>query len=469
MRKNTSSSLNRRAFLKAGAAMTLLAASSSAVLAQTPDFSKLGLRRSFSPEAAALTSQAGSDVTAPLQALINAAATAGEPLLLPAGRYKVSTLNLPSNAQLIGVPNLTILEASGADPVLQASDVSHIRLEGLSLDGKGTSGSGEGYKGLALFKAASNLTIEDCSFFNGASCGLYLERSSGEVVRSSFTNLLDVAIFSVEGNALNILDNRVSDCGNGGILVHRWSKGYDGAQVRGNRISNIRADAGGTGQNGNGINAYLADGVMVSNNIIRDCAFSAIRGNSSSNFQVLGNQCLASGEVAIFCEFAFEGAVISQNLVDGAALGISVANLDQGGHLAVVSSNVVRNIKGTGPYPLGETAFGTGISVEADASVTGNTIEDVARVGMLLGWGPFLRNVVASQNILRGTPIGFNVSVAEGAGDVIIAQNIIEGASEGAVLGYRWNERATDDLTKKGASEWPHLTVTDNRVVRATS
>ena len=36
--------------------------------------------------------------------------------------------------------------------------------------------------------------------------------------------------------------------------------------------------------------------------------------------------CSRSGETAIYAEFAFQGAVIGSNIVDGAANGISVVN-----------------------------------------------------------------------------------------------------------------------------------------------
>ena len=72
------------------------------------------------------------------------------------------------------------------------------------------------------------------------------------------------------------------------------------------------------------------------------------------------------GEVAIYSEFGFEGAVISSNTVDGAALGIVACNFNEGGRLAVVQGNLIRNLKpkrpaGTDP---GDGA-GIGISIEA--------------------------------------------------------------------------------------------------------
>src|SRR5690606_27029986 len=114
--------------------------------------------------------------------------------------------------------------------------------------------------------------------------------------------------------------------------------------ISGNRIARIDWRGGGNGQNGNGVNVFRADGVIVAGNHIADCAFTAVRLNGTRNTQVSGNVCLNSGEVAIFSEFAFSGSVIANNIVDGAAGGISITNLDNGGQLAVCSGNIVRNI-----------------------------------------------------------------------------------------------------------------------------
>ncbi len=199
--------------------------------------------------------------------------------------------------------------------------------------------------------------------------------------------LKEVAVLSYNATALRIEGNIVSECGDGGILVYRWSDGPDGTIITGNRISQIAAQSGGTGQNGNGINVFRADNVTISNNKISDCAFSAIRANSASNVQILGNTCHRSGEVALFVEFGFQGAIVSNNLIETAASGISITNFNDGGRLAVCSNNVLRDITGTGPYAQDNPTFGVGISVEADTSVTGNIVEDARVTGIKLVGG----------------------------------------------------------------------------------
>jgi len=66
-----------------------------------------------------------------------------------------------------------------------------------------------------------------------------------------------------------------------------------------------------------------------------------VRGNSASNIQITGNSISDVREVALYSEFSFEGAVIANNTVDGAALGVSVCNFNEGGRLAVVQGNII--------------------------------------------------------------------------------------------------------------------------------
>jgi putative cofactor-binding repeat protein len=47
------------------------------------------------------------------------------------------------------------------------------------------------------------------------------------------------------------------------------------------------------------------------------------------------------GEVALYAEFDFPGTVIANNIVDTAAMGISVTNFNEGGRLAVLQGNLI--------------------------------------------------------------------------------------------------------------------------------
>jgi uncharacterized secreted repeat protein (TIGR03808 family) len=308
-----------------------------------------------------------------------------------------------------------------------------------------------------------DLVLDDCVVMASAAAGFSLRDCAGRVERCRVSGARTIGLHLSQSRAMAVTDNVVAECGDTGILVERDEESADDAIVRGNRVTAIRADSGGTGQYGNGINIARANGVIIAGNRIDGCAFSAIRCFSSDNVQVSGNVATRSGEMALYVEFAFEGAVVSDNLIDGANGGISFANfMEHGGRLAVCSGNVVRNITGGPRYADGNLQTGAGIGAEADVAVTGNVIED-AQWGLQLGWGPYLRDVTATGNVIRRTRIGIGVSVVEGAGPAVIANNLISGAERGAILGMRWEEAATGDLAESGAEDWPHLRIEGNR------
>jgi uncharacterized secreted repeat protein (TIGR03808 family) len=232
-----------------------------------------------------------------------------------------------------------------------------------------------------------------------------------------------------------------------------------------NRITTIRNDSGGARQYGNAVNVFRAGNELVRSNQIRDCAFSAVRGNAASNIQIEGNNVSRVGEVALYSEFGFEGALIANNTVDGAAIGISVTNFNEGGRLAVVAGNIIRNLlpqrpNGTAP----NDGAGIGIAVEADTAVTGNVVENAPKTGLALGYGQYLQHVAATGNVIRRADIGIGVSVTRGAGAALIANNLIAEFGRGAILGMDRGRIATADLIKGGIERYAHLTLSGNRV-----
>ncbi len=215
-----------------------------------------------------------------------------------------------------------------------------------------------------------------------------------------------------------------------------------------NRIERIAAKSGGSGQNGNGINVFRAGSVIVSGNRIADCAFSAIRSNSGSNCQMIGNSCARLGEVALYAEFSFEGAIIANNLVDKAATGVSVTNFNEGGRLAVVQGNLIRNLF----FRKYGESYGVGIAVEADSVVTGNVIEGSTAYGIMIGWGRYLRDVSVTDNLIRNAMIGIGVSVDPAAGTALITNNLISGAKDGAIRAMSGPTPTGADLAQANAA-----------------
>ena len=90
-------------------------------------------------------------------------------------------------------------------------------------------------------------------------------------------------------------------------------------------------------------------------------------------------------------------------------------------------------------------------------------IEGAPWVGVLVGWAASLRDVTIQGNVVRGAPIGIGVSVAEGAGAAVIADNVISGASRGAILGMIYDRPVTEDLARGGSAP-PQLRIVGNQV-----
>lgn len=396
------------------------------------------------------------DQSVALQAAINAAIGQGAALILPGGRILAGDLIVTGPLVMTGVPGSTVIEAAGGrNAMLSGTGTDDVTLSGVTFDATRLPPAiGEG--GLLSFENAQRLRIENCRISGSPANGLVLQGCSGAVTDCEISGARLAALFSNNATGLLIVRNHVHDCANNGILVWQSAKGEDGTIVTQNRITKIRAEDGGSGQNGNGINVFRASGVVVSDNRITDCSYSAIRINSGDNCHITGNSCERLTETAIYVEFGFQGAVVANNLVDTAEVGISITNFNEGGRLAVCSGNVIRNIV---PRP---GWHGIGIGAEADTAVTGNVVENVPNVGIGLGWGRYARDLSASSNIVRNCQIGIGASVTSGAGAVSIIGNTISGTKDHAIAGMERDKPVITDLDAPGSHMRKNLTVNGN-------
>ena len=311
---------------------------------------------------------------------------------------------------------------------------------------------------------ASGWEIREGASASGGS-GIWLETTSGTITDNIITAIAVTGVVSFDARGLRVADNTVIGTNDNGIEILRTAIGDDGSIVTGNRIENIKAGPGGSGQYGNAINAFRAGNVIVSGNRIKNCDYSAVRGNSASNIQITGNSVSDVREVALYSEFAFEGAVIANNTVDGAALGVSVCNFNEGGRLSTVQGNIIRNLRpkrpiGTAP----DDDAGIGIYVEADTAVTGNVIENAPSFGIVAGWGRYLRDVAITGNVVRKAFVGIGVSVADGAGTAAISGNVIAETQRGAVVGLDHARPVTPDLTAPNATRFTQIALGVNSV-----
>ena len=76
-----------------------------------------------------------------------------------------------------------------------------------------------------------------------------LRDSEGVILAIMTVTDTPIQTLAVEAAGLEISGNTVSDCGNGGILVHRWQQAEDGRQIRATDVehqphASLRLDRG---------------------------------------------------------------------------------------------------------------------------------------------------------------------------------------------------------------------------------
>jgi uncharacterized secreted repeat protein (TIGR03808 family) len=403
------------------------------------------------------------DQTKVLQRAIDEAARAQAPLALPPGVYRTGMLRLQNGSQLVGVRGATRLVFNGGASMFTSEGAGSLGLNGLVLDGGGIPLPIR--RGLVHCLGGRDIRITNCEINTSGGNGIWFENVAGDVSGNIITKTAVTAITSFDAQGLMVTRNTIQGTNDNGIEILRTTIGDDDTLVADNRIEDVRAGPGGSGQYGNAINAFRAGNVIVRGNRIRNCDYSAVRGNSASNIQITGNSVSEVREVALYSEFAFEGAVIANNTVDGAALGVSVCNFNEGGRLAVVQGNIIRNLLakrpiGTAPDDDG----GIGIYVEADTTVSGNVIENAPSFGIVAGWGKYLRDVAITGNVIRNAFVGVGVSVAPGAGTALVTNNVISETPRGAVVGLDHARPITPDLTAEGAPRFAQVVMGTNAV-----
>ena len=399
-----------------------------------------------------------SNHTAALQSAIDSAAKSGRQLFIPPERYVVHGLRLSDNSHLAGIPGRSILSLKGGRPLLSGQDIANVRLDGLVLEGEGREAGDAGDANAALLELSqiSELLIRACSVRNCPGNGVHLQSSAGCIADNSFADAGRAGLIVTDSERLEVLHNHFEKCGASGIEIRRSTPGYDGSIISMNRIENIGLMGKARTEGGNGIMVRNGASVTVSGNHIRHCAQSAIRAEAGSNCQITGNSCDHLGGIAIWATGNLGGALISHNLVDQAATGISVSAAGDDDAAAVIQGNFVRNLAKRGE------SEGIGIFVEAAAIVTGNMIDTAAFAGLLLGWGNTRNNLSASANVIRNAPIGIGISADPDAGYAAVMNNMITGSRNGAIRAMDGGKPLGPDLSRQSAESYRNMAVFAN-------
>jgi Pectate lyase superfamily protein len=146
------------------------------------------------------------DQSPALQKAIGELTAAGQPVVIPAGRYRAARLQLPSGAVLLGVPGLTVLSASQGVPVFESLNAQDISLRGLA------------FSGIGLFaRNCTNLTVSDCQILSSAAHGLVCSGTGLFIAANRAAACAGSAIW-VEGDGM-VTNNMIAGQGQFGLRL----------------------------------------------------------------------------------------------------------------------------------------------------------------------------------------------------------------------------------------------------------
>ena len=341
-----------------------------------------------------LTANSGRDETRRLQAAIDDAQRKQLPLFIPAGAYHIGTVQIGASLTLSShAGSAVLLGTDSQGPCMRIApagrSVAQVRVSEITLDA-GDAPAARGGLGLIEASQVRHLIVERCRLRGSKVSGIALHQVNGWIRDNAIEGAAETAIVSRDGT-VTIEGNVIDESGNQGIQIVRSTIGDDGSIVANNRIANTKANRGGSGAYGNAISLYRAGKVAVTGNKISASAFSAIRANSASDAQIIGNETTNNGECAIYVEApdatdTYNGAIIANNIVRDTGSAINVVNQDYGGRRAVISGN---QIVGSTNKPVVDGAYsyetwGTGIAACADVIVSDNIIENCESWGIIL-------------------------------------------------------------------------------------
>src|SRR6202012_1107664 len=137
-------------------------------------------------------------------------------------------------------------------------------LDGIMLDGGGIPLPTR--RGLVHCLGGRDIRINNCEIAGSGGGGIWVENTSGDISGNIITGTATTAVVSFDAQGLLVTRNTITGTSDNGIEILRTSIGDDGTQVLDNRIEDIKAGPGGSGQYGNAINAFRAGNVIVRGN-----------------------------------------------------------------------------------------------------------------------------------------------------------------------------------------------------------
>ena len=435
--------LNRRRFFAAAAGLSasaVLARAGSAAAAGLDGITTASMRGSIDATDMGVYPGALDDQSKAFARMLQTASDRDMPLFLPPGIYvavqpDAAVARPPFRRARRVAPGLWRRRPHAA----VAEDAEHIELTGIVIDGANRWLS-DNAQGMVDLRRVRHAVIDNCQIVGSGKNGIALERVAGRIENTEISGAADAGIYSVEASGLQITGNSVSDCANGGILVHRWQPADDGTIVSGNRVDAHRRRA--TAAPGRTATASTSSAPTMSWSRTTSSATAPSRRSAptapaTSRFPP--TPASGSGETGDLFRVRLRRRHHQRQHRRRRRQRHLDRQFQRGRpHGRLLGQHRAQPVASVGPYQQDPPGFGVGISVEADCAVTGNVVENVPLYGMQIGWGEYMRNVVATGNVIRKAGTGIIISVVEGTGSAVISDNVIDSVRDGAIVGYRW-------------------------------
>lgn len=360
------------------------------------------------------------DSASAIQAAINAAASAGLPVIIDEQYAVASAITLPSNTTIIGSGRLR--QTSADTNLLIAGNVENITIRNVTLRGLGTDYDGESFgnfTGRNGFLLTNTVAVSNFVFD-----GVTFENFGGNYIRFNG---------SVSANQILVTNCR-----------------FFGTNLYGTSMPVVPSgEVAGASQFA--ITLARADDAVISNNLFVEVGSGVQTGSPCNNVAITNNHMKNMLEQHGTYLQSPIGVVVSGNIIDGAEFtGIkcqfsatTVVNTDSS---MSITGNVVMNAKGNGINVVNTGADPTVLA--KNLTITGNAVYDAASDAIDVN---HVENAVIAGNTIRAGRSG--IVFANGV-NVNIADNVISNVDAVGI----WIDQINNGVCKR-------VKITSNTIV----
>ena len=192
--------MDRRYFMGLGGMAALLGAGGAEAAVPAAAVSgKTVLDFGVSPDSPA-------DQSGAMQRAIEELSASRQPIVIPAGRYRVAKLQLPSGAAVLGVPGLSVLGAPAGASVFESHNAQDVSLRGVAFAGTGL-----------IARDCRNLAVCDCQVLSSSGDGIVCSGTGLYIAGNRAVACARAAIWA-EGDGM-VTNNLVNGPGQFGLRL----------------------------------------------------------------------------------------------------------------------------------------------------------------------------------------------------------------------------------------------------------